>query len=701
MDYFIRKYIRWIWFIPFLLIGCNYTIPSTSTIRIDGEQTPFPVTQDLLGLALHDSFFMKGDGLFSTEMLVGGDFAINGANMPGWSRTTDSTYLFAGSFMPLNAASGNSLFVSSRHVRNGGVIATGKDGLGIKADQSYQLSFWLKGMSKYPYSLKVSFRDSLNRISCSNTLSIPIAQEWQKITYELTATTTLQNAGLAFRTDTATSFWLDKVSLQPKSVVGNSNNGLRTDMIDAFMQLHPRTVSFNLKGVDLRKVADEGSYLFPLLDICAAMKTKPVCVIGEWIDLKQIIDAFELLNGSIETEGGAIRAQRGHPEPYNVTHVEVDASWKARLIQEACPYLDIVVRKPLSLYTSVSDLMTWHGDENLGSLNHIYYSGYGALSGDGFQGMNKAMAESCFIIKALRSSNEVQRLTYTPLFGTAIKHNKMEVQLTPAYFSLQRFMQDSIVETLPTKVDTWEKPNVSNGKALLRYKGSEFKLQTLKMENSDQEATFKTLKSPMVMGDSLAYNYKVSFVFSMATKLKNWRRQPNVFECSVRDNGLQGEATDYIAWKMTEKGSELYRQVGACRQVLSETSSLFSFNDQMNRASIECKNEKIECYLNEILVHTYKFPALPSLVAVTTRAKNPHHLTLQVVNTSRHEEKTKLEFTGLSVKDEVAIEALVAPLHIETKLDIKMKRSTFKLSTTDHNYKFPPRSITWMRFESK
>ena len=94
----------------------------------------------------------------------------------------------------------------------------------------------------------------------------------------------------------------------------------------------------------------------------------------------------------------------------------------------------------------------------------------------------------------------------------------------------------------------------------------------------------------------------------------------------------------------------------------------------------------------------------PSLASVATLDKKNSMLYLKVVNTTQHEEKAELNIQGISVDDAVDIIELAGDPETSNTFEkpdlIKpvKKKTTFTIGVPK-TYKFPPSSITIMKFK--
>ena len=78
-------------------------------------------------------------------------------------------------------------------------------------------------------------------------------------------------------------------------------------------------------------------------------------------------------------------------------------------------------------------------------------------------------------------------------------------------------------------------------------------------------------------------------------------------------------------------------------------------------AKVECADEVIRGYINNVRVIEAAAPSRPSLVAVATSDPNSGTIILKVANTTQHDERTALRIEGGSVATSAHIVSLAAP----------------------------------------
>ncbi|MGM9760301.1 MAG: alpha-L-arabinofuranosidase C-terminal domain-containing protein, partial [Parabacteroides sp.] len=116
---------------------------------------------------------------------------------------------------------------------------------------------------------------------------------------------------------------------------------------------------------------------------------------------------------------------------------------------------------------------------------------------------------------------------------------------------------------------------------------------------------------------------------------------------------------------------------------------------------IECRDDELMCYVDDVLVHHVHLRPIPALMAGTVLDQQNQRLYLKVVNTTYHEEKCEIRLKGFSVGSQAEVIQLAGNPEDRNSLDqpetIAPKRFTHTFSLGGPMiYRFPPNSITLM-----
>lgn len=172
------------------------------------------------------------------------------------------------------------------------------------------------------------------------------AGDWQTWTGEFVASETVDNARLEIGSEIAGSFWIGAASLQPSDAF----HRMRRDVIELLREIKCSSLRYpggcysdyykwreGLLPVDERPVISEGPLEFLQTDsdgydtqeiaiddfiaLCRELNCEPALTVRMWNvpgEPEEAVAWVEYCNGSADTQWGKVRAERGHPKPYNV-----------------------------------------------------------------------------------------------------------------------------------------------------------------------------------------------------------------------------------------------------------------------------------------------------------------------------------------------------------------------------------------------
>ena len=232
---------------------------------------------------------------------------------------------------------------------DGGETGLAQKPLCIRKGETYKGSLWVRGEA--PDGLVVRLLDGEKKLL---ELSLPAPkEEWQEVPMELKPGATAENATLQIGVRGKAKVWLDQVSLSPES--WRAAGGYRPDLLKAIADLRPPVIrwpggsfSANYRWKDgigpqskrrpYSKMAwddkDVNSFgTDEFVAMCKKIGTEPDVVINigmtEPIEKRgdycqEAADWVEYCNGPATSKWGKVRAENGHPEPYNVKFWEID-----------------------------------------------------------------------------------------------------------------------------------------------------------------------------------------------------------------------------------------------------------------------------------------------------------------------------------------------------------------------------------------
>jgi alpha-L-arabinofuranosidase len=256
------------------------------------------------------------------------------------------------------------------------LINEGFRGMGVKKDAGYNLSVNIRQLD--PGISKINFQliDKEDAILGSASI-VPDSKTWKKYTANFKSNTTDPKARLKITFEGRGNIDLDMISLFPDDTWKGRPNGLRKDLVQLLADMKPglfrfpggcivegrtlenryqwkhtvgniedRTLIINRWNTEFRHrstpdyfqsmglgfyeyfllAADLGAEPLPILSCGMACQYNtgvlvPLDELQPYID--DALDLIEFANGSVDTKWGKLRADMGHPAPFNMKYIGI------------------------------------------------------------------------------------------------------------------------------------------------------------------------------------------------------------------------------------------------------------------------------------------------------------------------------------------------------------------------------------------
>jgi len=361
-----RNYLIVIYFL-FVFFGVN----AQSKLTIDLSKEGVTVSPTHYGIFFEDINHAADGGLYA-ELIKNRSFE-DAASVTDWSSITAGGALMYTSIdttNQLNSSQHNALkmlVIKAGITSRAGIYNSGFWGINIIQGQQYSLSFFTKVNTVFTGNITASLESATGAVLASNSFS-GITTGWQKYTCTFTPTASDVNARLVLSVNSIGTIWFDVVSLFPPTF-NNRTNGLRPDLAQMLVALHPKFMRFpggcfvegdylanrfqwkkTIGPIETRPGhnnlwgyrTSDGMGYHEFLQLSEDIGAEPLYVFNigvahnDFVVYNQIdsyiqdaLDAIEYANGAITTTYGALRAANGHPEPFNLKYVEVgnEDSW--------------------------------------------------------------------------------------------------------------------------------------------------------------------------------------------------------------------------------------------------------------------------------------------------------------------------------------------------------------------------------------
>ena len=291
--------------------------------------------------------------------------------------------------------------------RRTGLVNEGYFGIGVQKGEQYRFSVWAKapqGTATIRVQLIDEYSMREHQEFVEQKLDVTSAK-WQKYTVTLTSPQTLKTAKLRiFLANSSKPVALEHVSLFPVNTFKNRENGMRRDLAQALADLHPGIFRFPggciVEGTDLQTryqwknsvgpvenrplnqnrwehtfdyryypdyyqsyglgfyeffqlSEDIGAEPLPILSVGLACQYQnweqesahvPQDQLQPYID--DCLDLIEFANGPADSKWGKVRAEMGHPAPFNMKYIGVgNEQWGEFYYERLKPFVAAIRAK--------------------------------------------------------------------------------------------------------------------------------------------------------------------------------------------------------------------------------------------------------------------------------------------------------------------------------------------------------------------
>lgn len=589
----------------FLLAVCVTSVQAQIELKFDLNNRGDLVTEDHYGI-FYEEINHAGDGGLYAELIRNRSFEEDMDSPICWSAVGNASMSLTTDKM-LNTVQLRALKVNIKS-ENAGVRNEGYWGINIVNGREYDLSFWLRAEDSYNGNIVAELQNANGQNLGRTTISINATQEWQKYTAKITATGTDTKGYMSLKGDKKGVIFLDVVSLFPPTFKGRKN-GCRPDLAQMLADMHPRFMRFpggcyiegswgdgqtnrfewkkTIGPIEERpghmnrnwdyKVTDGQGY-HEYLELAEDLEANAMFVVNigighDWrvdendIDpfIQEALDAIEYANGDTGTYYGHLRAQNGHPEPFNLKYIEIGNEQEFMLnrtdymkrymqfyhaIKTRWPNLHLIadsylfddITEPVELkdehyYESPEFFISQYGryDNQSKSTTHIYVGEYAVTKEYGVLGnMNAAIGEAVFMQGCENNSEAVRMMSYAPIFThednfnwrpDMIRFNSSVSYGTPSYYVQKLFSNNIGKQNI-----RWTEKN--NGTSLNSNKGS------IGFATWSTAATFTNLQAKIADGTVITGNNTTSA--NWITSLGSWSinngtfKQTNTSQTDVR-----------------------------------------------------------------------------------------------------------------------------------------------------------------------
>ncbi len=339
-------------------------------VHIDGSHSK-SISDRLMGIFFEDINY-SADGGLNAQLIQNGDFEYephdrggdrNWNQLTAWQKKGDLSLITDAQGISTNNCNAITMSVSRTQI-GASMQNSGWDGIYVKKDDKYHLSFYIQGGS-----VDVSLIDG-DKVLAKKRLSGGKGK-WKHVKSVLIPKETATHAVLDIRPTKAGDYTIDMVSLMPEDTY--KGHGLRRDLAEALEALKPTFMRFpggcvthgnglnnlyhwkeTIGPLEHRKpLRNLWGYhqsrqigFFEFFQMCEDMRMEPLPVLAAGVPcqnssdggsgqqggipmsempayVQEILDLIEWANGDATTEWGRKRIEQGHKEPFGLKYLGI------------------------------------------------------------------------------------------------------------------------------------------------------------------------------------------------------------------------------------------------------------------------------------------------------------------------------------------------------------------------------------------
>ncbi|MEL6719370.1 MAG: hypothetical protein AAFP82_11690 [Bacteroidota bacterium] len=385
----------------FLFSSCSQKMLQSQSdvqvLQVDVSKTVAKIQPTMYGIFFEDINFAADGGIYA-ELIKNRSFEFTLPKM-GWIEPNSVRYSLNGDsgFGTIitnkdNAANRNYLSIKVNNPERYILINEGFRGIGVKANAKYELS--LKAAQQAGNISKIIFQlVTEEETIVGETSIVPNSSAWKTYESTITSSTTTAKTQLKITFEGKGTIDLDMISLFPQDTWKGRKKGLRKDLVQLLADLKPGFLRFpggcvvegrtlarryqwkktvgNLEERELlinrwntefshRSAPDYyqsfGLGFFEYFQLSEDIGATPLPILGcgmacqfntgELAPMDELepyvqdaIDLIEFANGDTNTKWGKLRADMGHPQPFNMKYIGIGNEQWAKLTLSVMQYL--------------------------------------------------------------------------------------------------------------------------------------------------------------------------------------------------------------------------------------------------------------------------------------------------------------------------------------------------------------------------
>ena len=647
------------------LIACT-GFASTVEVKLDFNKKGHEIPKTLYGIFYEDINYAADGGLYP-ELIANRGFDWTTKGLEGWVkdyRGGAMARITRQLGKPVHPNTATYLRIETFGAGEGcGVKNNGYSGIAVKQGEKYDLSFYARAFDHYKGTirivLEVDGKELARHVVANGDLSISspnkdgidvVLPDWKKYSTVLVPNATATNASLSVLMDKAGTIDIELVSLFPQDTFAGRKNGLRKDLVQLLKDMKPGVMRFPggciIEGGDFGNWYDwkrtvgpierreinwnrwgywqtHGLGYFEYFQLSEDIGAEPMPILAAGMTcqfanaelapidsmeyfIQNALDLIEFANGDVNTKWGKVRADMGHPKPFNMKYLGVgNENWDQvfldrylvidRGIRAKHPEIKIISsagagpsgpRYDLAwkfLIESKADLVDEHyyvkADWLLSNATRydqfdrkgpkVYAGEYACHLPNRANSLYSAISEAAMMTGFERNSDIVVMTSYAPLFGK-VAHDQWKPDLiwydnVRSFGSPNFYVQKLFASNLPTTLI----PSTCNAQSVPMKPAGCIGIQTW-----NTVAEFKDIT--VTKGSETLYAYKPDLKGWSKTKDGKWIVKDGALRQTVPDKSNTGIVIGEPTWSD-------YTLTLKARKISGDEGFIVRFRDGGNR----------------------------------------------------------------------------------------------------------------------
>ncbi|MEO2064762.1 MAG: alpha-L-arabinofuranosidase C-terminal domain-containing protein [Christiangramia sp.] len=366
--------------IVLIIVGSTKLKAQDHNLSVDASKSMAEIQPTMYGIFFEDINFAADGGLYP-ELVKNRSFEFE-LGLMGWEEPNSDRHSFnqnSGKAQLVKYSDStnnhNYVLVTVNDPEGYELINQGYRGMGIKKGEQYRVSFDAANKGAIS-AVKFELLDEEDNLVSSTTVPVN-SINWKSYETEITPSETVEKAKLRMTFEGTGDIWMDMISIFPKDTWKGRKNGLRKDLVQLLAAMNPgflrfpggcivegrtlaqryqwkKTVgpveeretlvnrwneefshrltpdyfqSFGLGFYEYFQLSEDlGSEPLPILSCGIACQFNT----GELVPMQDLdpyiqdaLDLIEFANGGPETNWGKVRAEMGHPEPFQMKYIGI------------------------------------------------------------------------------------------------------------------------------------------------------------------------------------------------------------------------------------------------------------------------------------------------------------------------------------------------------------------------------------------